>query len=82
MPEMDGKDAARTIRAAEGDGAHVPIVALTAHAMEGDAEGILAAGIDRYLTKPLRRAAITAALVEFCPAEARAPAGLAVGDAA
>ena len=41
-----------------------------------------AAGIDRYLTKPLRRAAITAALAEFCPAEVRPLAGLAVGDAA
>lgn len=82
MPEMDGKDAARAIRAAEVRGAHVPIVAMTAHAMEGDAEGILAAGIDRYLTKPLRRAAINAALAEFCPAEARPLAGLEVGDAA
>ncbi|MEY3960065.1 MAG: hypothetical protein RIR14_719, partial [Pseudomonadota bacterium] len=69
MPEMDGRDAARAIRAAEGT-AHVPIVALTAHAMEGDAEGILAAGIDRYMTKPLRKQAITATLADFCPAEA------------
>ncbi len=68
MPEMDGREAARTIRAAEGPtGAHVPIVALTAHAMEGDAEDILAAGIDRYMTKPLRRSAITGALEDFRP---------------
>ena len=72
MPEMDGKQAASAIRAAESPGYHVPIVALTAHAMEGDSEAILASGIDRYLTKPLRKAAITDALVEFCPAEARA----------
>ncbi len=59
MPEMDGCDAARAIRAIEaGQGGHVPIVALTAHAMDGDETGILAAGIDYYLTKPLRRAAI------------------------
>ncbi|MCU0905028.1 MAG: response regulator [Tabrizicola sp.] len=70
MPEMDGKEAARTIR---GLGAKVPIVALTAHAMEGDAEAILAAGIDRYLTKPLRKTAIEGALAEFCPKEARPP---------
>jgi signal transduction histidine kinase/CheY-like chemotaxis protein len=73
MPEMDGKDAARAIRALEGQGGHVPIVALTAHAMDGDAEGILAAGIDRYLTKPLRKTAIEAALAEFCPSDARPP---------
>ncbi len=48
-------------------GAHVPIVALTAHAMEGDAEGILAAGIDRYMTKPLRRAAILDVLGAYHP---------------
>jgi hypothetical protein len=71
MPEMDGRDAARAIRAAEaaGGGARVPIVALTAHAMDGDEEGILAAGIDRYLTKPLRRAAIMEMLETFRPAE-------------
>lgn len=70
MPEMDGRDAARAIRAAEGGAAHVPIVALTAHAMEGDAEAILAAGIDRYMTKPLRKQAITATLADFCPPRA------------
>ncbi|WP_374434395.1 response regulator [Tabrizicola sp.] len=70
MPEMDGKEAARTLRAM---GATVPIVALTAHAMEGDAEAILAAGIDRYLTKPLRKTAIEGALGEYCPPEARSP---------
>lgn len=72
MPEMDGRAAARSIRAQEAaTGGHVPIVALTAHAMEGDAEGILAAGIDLYLTKPLRRAAIAEQIVAFCPPEAR-----------
>ena len=70
MPEMDGKEAARMLR---GSGATVPIVALTAHAMDGDADGILAAGIDRYLTKPLRKTAIEAALAEFCPPDARPP---------
>ena len=71
MPEMDGREATQAIRAAEGQGAHVPIIAMTAHAMEGDAEGILAAGIDRYMTKPLRKGAIIDMLVEYRPPEAR-----------
>jgi CheY-like chemotaxis protein len=73
MPEMDGRDAARAIRGLEaGTGRHVPIVALTAHAMEGDENGILAAGIDAYLTKPLRKTAIAEAIMTHCPPEARA----------
>ena len=81
MPEMDGKEATRAIRAAETGGAHVPIVALTAHAMDGDSDGILASGMDRYLTKPLRKATITETLVEFCPPEAR-PVGEVTESAA
>ncbi|WP_149141379.1 hybrid sensor histidine kinase/response regulator [Gemmobacter caeruleus] len=73
MPEMDGREAARAIRTQEGGRGHVPIIALTAHAMEGDAESILAAGIDRYLTKPLRRNAITEALSSLAPAGVRPP---------
>ena len=69
MPEMDGREAARAIRNLENGRSHVPIVALTAHAMEGDAEGILAAGIDLYLTKPLRKTAISDALTRFSPAD-------------
>ena len=79
MPEMDGKEAARMIRAM---GSRVPIVALTAHAMEGDAETILAAGIDRYLTKPLRKTAIEGALSEYRPPEARAPVNAPAENAA
>jgi signal transduction histidine kinase/DNA-binding response OmpR family regulator len=71
MPEMDGKDATRAIREREkAIGGHVPIVALTAHAMEGDDAAILAAGIDEYMTKPLRKAAIAAALLAHCPQDA------------
>ena len=71
MPEMDGREAAQAIRTLEGGGSHVPIVALTAHAMDGDETSILAAGIDRYMTKPLRKAAIFGAIADFCPADAR-----------
>jgi signal transduction histidine kinase/CheY-like chemotaxis protein len=81
MPEIDGKEAARTIRTLGEAGAKVPIVALTAHAMEGDAEAILAAGIDRYLTKPLRKTAIEGALAEYTPRDAR-PLTVRAEDAA
>ncbi|MGN0932200.1 ATP-binding protein [Falsigemmobacter intermedius] len=56
MPGMDGKEAARIIRAAEADQpGRVPIIALTAHAMTGDEAAILASGMDLCLTKPVRR---------------------------
>ena len=72
MPEMDGRDATRAIRALESHlGGHVPIVALTAHAMDGDETGILASGMDRYLTKPLRKSAIAGVITDFCPPDAR-----------
>ena len=76
MPEMDGRQATaeiRRIEAGRGDGSRVPVVALTAHAMPGDSDSILAAGLDRYLTKPLRKAAIVEAITDFCPVGVRPP---------
>jgi two-component system sensor histidine kinase/response regulator len=63
MPEMDGLTAIRTIRAHEQEiSGHIPIVALTAHAMKGDREKCLEAGADDYLTKPVNTTALFAAL--------------------
>ncbi|MCA8882303.1 MAG: response regulator [Rhodobacteraceae bacterium] len=69
MPEMDGKEATRRIREIETENAlpRIPICALTAHAMTGDAEEILAVGIDHYLTKPLRKAVICGKIEELAP---------------
>ncbi|MFO7561418.1 MAG: response regulator [Enhygromyxa sp.] len=63
MPEMDGLEAARTIRAWEREaGGHLPIVALTAQAMAGDRERCFAAGMDEYVSKPVRGEELDAAL--------------------
>jgi len=76
MPVMDGLEATRRIRAAEKEGrleggsrSRLPIIALTAHAMRDDREKCLQAGMDDYLTKPVRPPEVAALLDKWLPAD-------------
>ncbi|MEL7012790.1 MAG: response regulator [Pseudomonadota bacterium] len=74
MPEMDGKEATTLIKKSQADtGQIVPVVAMTAHAMETHREEILAAGLDAFLTKPLKKDLIVEHISNARPASARAP---------
>ncbi len=66
MPEMDGLEATRQIREMEDKiGGHTPIVAMTAHAMAGDRERCLAAGMDDYISKPLKKEDLLEVIQKF-----------------
>jgi PAS domain S-box-containing protein len=75
MPEMDGFEATAIIREQEKSGKkHIPIIAMTAHAMVGDRERCLAAGMDDYVSKPIKNANLFAAIERVMPAAAKAHA--------
>jgi hypothetical protein len=64
MPEMDGYEATRRIRQQEGARRHMPIVAMTAHALAGDEQKCLDAGMDDYISKPVEMENLAAVLAQ------------------
>jgi signal transduction histidine kinase/CheY-like chemotaxis protein/ligand-binding sensor domain-containing protein len=76
MPEMDGLDASSRIRQKEaGTPDHMPIIAMTAHAMTGDRERCIAAGMDGYVSKPISKQALAAAIEDLIPMIPMPPQG-------
>jgi two-component system, sensor histidine kinase and response regulator len=74
MPQMDGFEATRRIRANEGHSKHTPVVALTANALQGDRERCLDAGMDDYLAKPVSENDLARVLDRWLPRLAKPPA--------
>jgi len=73
MPEMDGFEVTAAMRTQEGTtGIHIPIIAMTAHAMQGDRERCLEAGMDGYIAKPIRAKELFEAIESLAPAVAAA----------
>ncbi len=62
MPEMDGFEATAQIRREEGPSRHTPVIAMTARASSGDRERCISAGMDDYISKPVHRQELTAAI--------------------
>lgn len=76
MPEMSGYEASMEIRRRERPGRHLPIVALTASAVNGDEERCLAAGMDDYVTKPVTVGRLAVVLGKLVQGEGRGAAGV------
>jgi two-component system sensor histidine kinase/response regulator len=75
MPEMNGYEATAAIRGHERTaGTHIPIIALTAHAMAGDRDRCLAAGMDDYVSKPIHLEELLQKVEQFSPSSAPSPA--------
>jgi PAS domain S-box-containing protein len=76
MPEMDGFEATREIRKIEKQsGGHIPVIAMTAYATEGDRERCLAAGMDDYVSKPISASKLFKAIEALMAPEESAPSG-------
>ena len=75
MPEMDGYEAVARIREVEPAGEHIPILAMTAHAMSGDRQKCLAAGMDDYVSKPIDGVSVLQLLRQYLPSQATGAAG-------
>jgi CheY-like chemotaxis protein len=75
LPVMDGWEATRRIKA-EDTTRHIPVIALTAHAMDGDRAQALAAGCDDYITKPIELAPFLALVGRYLEVSERARHGL------
>lgn len=67
MPEMDGYQTTREIRKSENEDTHIPIIALTANALSGDAKKCLDAGMDDYISKPIEAERLEAILKKYLP---------------